>query len=55
MAQLRQKFSAEYLYKLVYEKFKLIKEPPRKRACHLSLADCLMSGLEVFSLKYPSL
>jgi hypothetical protein len=55
MAKLRQKFSAEYLYKLINEKFKLIKESPRKRTCNLSLADCLMSGLAVFSLKYPSL
>ncbi len=55
MAKLRKTFSAEFLYKLAYQKFQKITEAPRNRACHFSLADCLMSGLAIFSLKYPSL
>jgi len=55
MAKLRKTFSAEFLYKLAYQKFQNITEPSRKRVCNFSLADCLMSGLAIFSLKYPSL
>ncbi len=55
MAKLRKAFSAEFLYKLAYRKFQKITEPARKRVCNFSLADCLMSGLAIFSLKYPSL
>lgn len=55
MAKLRKTFSAEFLYKLAHQKFQKITEPRRKRVCNFSLADCFMSGLAIFSLKYPSL
>jgi len=55
MAKLRKTFSAEFLCKLAHQKFQKITEPRRKRVCNFSLADCFMSGLAIFSLKYPSL
>lgn len=55
MARTRQRFSAEYLHKVVYKKFQLVQDPPKNRSCSFSLADCLMSGFAMFSLKYPSL
>jgi hypothetical protein len=53
--------SAEGLIELVHEKVMLIKEPKkpiesiRNRLPSIPLADCIMSGLAIFSLKYPSL
>lgn len=55
MAKVRKAFSAEALFKLTGETFKGIKEPATNRPNAISLADCLLSGLAVFSLKYPSL
>jgi hypothetical protein len=55
MLKLRKNFSAEYLYRLAYRHFQKVPEPSRNRICKFSLADCLMSGLAIFSLKFPSL
>jgi len=53
--------TAHGLFDLVYKRFavignpKKIKTPQREREPSISLVDCLMSGLAIFSLKYPSL
>jgi len=61
MTQPRKMLSAQGLLKLTHNYFstvkepKKLKEPQRNRTPVISLVDCLMSGLAVFSLKYPSL
>ena len=53
----RKYLSARGLLGIVYDKFKKIK-PPRilsKRLNPITLTDCLMSGLAIFGLKFPSL
>jgi hypothetical protein len=54
---LRKHLSAKGLFNTVYEQFKKIKEPRQlaTRRQPIKLIDCLMSGLAVFSLKFPSL
>ena len=49
----RKTLSAPGLLRLVRERFERIEDPVAGRG--LNLADCLMSGLAVFGLKYPSL
>jgi len=53
-AQLRKHLSAPSLLQAVRESFKTIPEH-RRRQPEIPLADALMSGLAMFSLKYPSL
>ncbi len=43
------------LLKEIKNSFKKISNPVAKHKDSISLADCLMSGLAIFSLKYPSL
>jgi len=50
----RKHLSAEGLLKAVYNKFKKIKDPLNRKG-KISILDCLMSCLAIFSLKYPSL
>ena len=52
-SKLRKHLSAPGLFSLARHRFSQI-EPPTSR-CQISLTDCLMSGLALFSLKYPSL
>ena len=57
VTQLRKYLSAKGLFGTIYHEFKKIK-PPQELAARknpISLTDCLMSGLAVFSLKFPSL
>lgn len=49
----RKTLSAPGLLRIVRERFERIEDPVSGRG--LNLADCLMSGLAVFGLKYPSL
>ena len=49
----RKTLSAPGLLRIVRERFERIEDPVAGRG--LNLADCLMSGLAVFGLKYPSL
>lgn len=53
----RKYLSARGLFKAVHDQFKKIKKAgaSSKRSNSISLVDCLMSGLAMFSLKYPSL
>lgn len=53
----RKYLSAKGLLGVVYAQFKKIKSPRAlaKRSAPITLTDCLMSGLAVFGLKYPSL
>lgn len=51
----RKNLSAKSLLKFTSNYFETIKNEERKRSCEFSLKDCLMSGLAIFSLKYPSL
>jgi hypothetical protein len=61
MSHLRAMLSADGLFGQVHEKFqevrasKKLEEPKKERSTTIPLVDCLMSGLAVFSLKYPSL
>ena len=61
MSHLRKLLAEKGLYNLVRSHFKGIKgpkkiqKPKRNRTPIICLEDCLMSGLAVFSLKYPSL
>jgi hypothetical protein len=48
------KLSHENLLSIIRKEFKKREEPGKKKTAH-SLSDCLMSGLSIFSLKYPSL
>ncbi|MCP4124749.1 MAG: transposase, partial [Bacteroidetes bacterium] len=50
---LRKHLSASGLLKTIRHQFNKI-DDPRPRA-NISVADCLMSGLAIFGLKYPSL
>jgi hypothetical protein len=52
--KLRKHLSADGLFKLIREGFAGIKDP-RETAVQISLADALMSGFAMFSLKDPSL
>ena len=58
---LKGKLSAEELFGIAYRSFakiqkaKPLQEPQRNREPVIPLVHCLMSGLAVFSLKYPSL
>jgi hypothetical protein len=54
MPKLRKDLSIDGLLKTVRDNFGKIKDPVKKRK-DLTLSDCLMSGLAVFGLKYPSL
>ena len=54
MGQLRKKLSAPGLLGTVRTSFRSIVDP-RREGSPIPLADALMSGLAVFSLKYPSL
>jgi hypothetical protein len=53
----RKYLSASGLIGIVHEQFKKIKVPRvlSKRSNPITLTDCLMSGLAMFSLKFPSL
>jgi len=51
---LRKELSAPGLFKTARKSFESIDDPVSRRS-NLTLADCLMSGLAIFSLKYPSL
>ena len=55
MLKERKNLSAKSLLKFTSNYFETIKDEERKRSCDFSLKDCLMSGLAIFSLKYPSL
>lgn len=57
MAQSRKHLSAKGLLGLVQEEFKKIKPRTlvKRKAKPIELVDCLMSGLAIFSLKFPSL
>ena len=50
----KKHLSAQGLLKRIRENFETVKDP-RKRNGTIPLVDCLMSGLAVFGLKYPSL
>lgn len=57
MRSSRKHLSAQGLFGLIHSHFKTIKSPrvlsPRSKL--ISVSDCLMSGLAMFSLKFPSL
>jgi hypothetical protein len=53
--KLRQKLSMPGLLSEVKSYFNKIPVPIVRRKDSISLKDCLMSGLAIFSLKYPSL
>ena len=53
MQKIKQDLSAPGLLKTVRKRFDKIKDPTRKPS--ISISDCLMSGLAVFGMKYPSL
>lgn len=58
MAQSRKHLSAKGLLSLVREKFKDIDQPrdiAKRSANPIKLIDCLMSGLAIFGMKFPSL
>jgi hypothetical protein len=55
MLKERKNLSTKSLLKFISDYFKTIEDEERKRACHFSLKDCLMAGLAIFGLKYPSL
>ena len=54
MKIIRKHLSAEGLIKIIYNKFKKIKDPQNRNG-KISILDCLMSCFAIFSLKYPSL
>jgi len=54
MEKTRKNLSAEGLIKTIYNQFKKIKDPKNING-KISLTDCLMSCLAIFSLKYFSL
>lgn len=51
----KKHLSAKGLLATVHEVFQTIPDPKNSRKSQITLCDCLMSGLAVFSLKYPSL
>src|ERR1700689_3667548 len=54
----KKQLSAKGMLKIVRREFSEIKEPPRDNRglkSKIPLADCLMSGLALFGLKFPSL
>ena len=53
----RKHLSASGLLGVVHSQFKKIKPPQElaKRSKPISLSDCLMSGVAMFGLKFPSL
>lgn len=51
----RKNLSAPGMYKTIYMEFSKIEDQRSHRQTTISLADSLMSGLAMFSLKYPSL
>ena len=53
----RKYLSAQGLLSVIHKQFKKIKSPrePIPRSSPITTTDCLMSGLAMFSLKYPSL
>ena len=53
----RKHLSAQGLFNLIHSHFKAIKTPRAlaPRSNPITLSDCLMSGLAMFSLKFPSL
>ena len=53
----RKYLSAQGLLGILHEQFQKIKQPRTlvARAMPITLTDCLMSGLAVFGLKFPSL
>jgi hypothetical protein len=51
----RKNLSTKSLLRAISNYFKTIEDEKRKRACKFSLKDCLMAGLAIFGLKYPSL
>ena len=55
MLKERKNLSTKGLLKFISNYFKTIKDEERKRGCQFSLNDCLMAGLAIFGLKYPSL
>ena len=55
MLKERKNLSTKSLLKFISNYFNTIKDEERKRGCKFSLKDCLMAGLAIFGLKYPSL
>lgn len=55
MGTLRKELSIKGLLELVHNKFSSVKEINNGRSNKISSVDCLMSGLALFSLKFPSL
>ena len=55
MLKERKNLSTKSLLKFISNYFMTIEDEERKRSCHYSLKDCLMAGLAIFGLKYPSL
>ena len=51
----RKNLSTKSLLRAISNYFKTIEDEERKRVCKFSLKDCLMAGLAIFGLKYPSL
>jgi hypothetical protein len=55
MLKERKNLSTKSLLKFISNYFMTIEDEERKRSCHYSFKDCLMAGLAIFGLKYPSL
>ena len=55
MGTLRKELSIKGLLELVHNKFSSVKEINNGRSNKISSVDCLMSGLALFPLKFPSL
>jgi hypothetical protein len=55
MLKERKNLSTKSLLKFISNYFMTVEDKERKRSCHYSLKDCLMAGLAIFGLKYPSL
>jgi hypothetical protein len=55
MLKERKNLSTKNLFKFISNYLTTIKDVKRKRSCYYSLKACLMAGLSIFWLKYPSL
>ncbi len=55
MQMIRKHLWVKDLLTNVRQKFDKIKDSTSKRSRDYSLTDCLMSGVAVFGMKYPSL
>ena len=52
----KQQLSIKGMLKVVRSYFDQIKKPvANHKNCKIKLSDCLMSGLAIFEMKYPSL